>query len=397
MPLIAYYFHIVTHLTVFLNIIVFPLVWLILVGGFAVLIIGLISPILVTPFALLVSYSGVTLENLILLFSKNVQTFFYTSTPLWICIVAYYLVFILYLLRERLKIKIAHLIIVTLVILNIFVFSGLSGRGQDCLKLTCFDVRHGASFFIQFPNGKNMLFDSGTKGNYDVGKFVVAPFLRQHGIKKIDTIVISHEHDDHCNGMPSIIDRFSVGNAFINKFFLQSGNRAELLSMFAEKRVKTGLLADGLEIKGYEPAEIRVLNPPDRDVLRNEGIMSGNISINDSSSVLLIEYIGYRILLCGDIGEKGIAMLLSVNSSSDVDVSADVIQVPHHGGFCEKTGDLVKSVNPGHAIISGLAKDISPSTIDDYQKRGVSLHKTHESGAVTYTIDKEGIKVSTFL
>ncbi len=44
--------------------------------------------------------------------------------------------------------------------------------------------------------------------------------------------------------------------------------------MFAEKRVKTGLLADGLEIKGYEPAEIRVLNPPDRDVLRNEGIMS---------------------------------------------------------------------------------------------------------------------------
>jgi len=397
MPLIAYYFHIVTHLTVFLNIIVFPLVWLILVGGFAVLIIGLISPILVTPFALLVSYSGVTLENLILLFSKNVQTFFYTSTPLWICIVAYYLVFILYLLRERLKIKIAHLIIVTLVILNIFVFSGLSGRGQDCLKLTCFDVRHGASFFIQFPNGKNMLFDSGTKGNYDVGKFVVAPFLRQHGIKKIDTIVISHEHDDHCNGMPSIIDRFSVGNAFINKFFLQSGNRAELLSMFAEKRVKTGLLADGLEIKGYEPAEIRVLNPPDRDVLRNEGIMSGNISINDSSSVLLIEYIGYRILLCGDIGEKGIAMLLSVNSSSDVDVSADVIQVPHHGGFCEKTGDLVKSVNPGHAIISGLAKDISASTVKDYRKHGVSLHKTHENGAVTYTIDREGIKVSTFL
>ena len=218
MPLIAYYFHIVTPLTVFLNIIIFPLVWLILVGGFIVLITGLVSPILVTPFAWLVSYSGVTLENLILLFSKNFQTFFYTSTPLWIWIVIYYLIAMLFILRERINIKIAHMIIATLAILNIFVLSGLPGRGQDCLKLTCFDVRHGASFFIQFPNGKNMLYDSGTRGNYDVGKFIVAPFLWQRGIKKIDTMIISHKDNDHCNGIPSIIDRFSVGNVFVNKF-----------------------------------------------------------------------------------------------------------------------------------------------------------------------------------
>jgi competence protein ComEC len=397
MPIIAYCFHIVTPLTVFLNIIIFPLVWLILVGGFAVLITGLVSPILVTPFAWLVSYSGVTLENLILLFSRNFQTFFYTSTPLWIWIVIYYLIAIFFILRERLNIKLAHLIIATLAILNIFVLSGLHGQSQDCLKLTCFDVRHGASFFIQFPNGKNMLFDSGTKGNYDVGKFVVAPFLRQHGIKNIDTVVISHKDDDHCNGIPSILDRFKIGGVFVNKFFLQSGNKIELLRMFEEEDIKTGLLADGLEIKGYEPAKIRVLNPPDKDILRNRGVFVENISTNDSSSVLLIEYMGYRILLCGDIGERGIEMLLSGNGISDVGVSADIIQVPHHGGFIVNTGDLIKNVKPEHAIINGLAEDISPSTIEEYQRHGVSLHKTHENGAVTFTIDKEGIKVSTFL
>ncbi|MCP4253464.1 MAG: DNA internalization-related competence protein ComEC/Rec2 [Candidatus Scalindua sp.] len=397
MPLIAYYFHIVTPLTVLLNIIIFPLVWLILVGGFAVLIIGLVSPILAIPFAWLVSYSGVALENLILLFSKNFQTFFYTSTPLWIWIVAYYLIAMFFILRERFKIKLAHLIIATLAILNIFVLSGLPGRSQDCLKLTCFDVRHGASFFIQFPNGKNMLYDSGTRGNYDVGKFVVAPFLRQHGIKKIDTVVISHKDDDHCNGIPSIIDRFGVGNVFVNKFFIQSGNKVELLRMFAEEDIKTVLLADGLEIKGYEPATISVLSPPDKDVLRNRGVFVENISTNDSSSVLLIEYMGYRILLCGDIGDRGIEMLLSGNDSSDVDISADIIQVPHHGGFIMNAGDLVKSVKPEYAIINGLAKDISPSTIEDYQRYGVSLRKTYENGAVTYTINREGIKVSTFL
>ena len=397
MPLIAYYFHIVTPLTVFLNIIIFPLVWLILVGGFVILITGLVYPMLATPFAWLVSYSGVTLENLILLFSRNFQTFFYASTPLWIWIVIYYLIAIIFILRERINIKFAHMIIVTLAILNIFVLSGLPGRNQDCLKLTCFDVRHGASFFIQFPNGKNMLFDSGTKGNYDVGKFVVSPFLWRQGIKKIDTVVISHEHDDHCNGIPSIINRFSVGNIFVSKFLLQSRNRVELLSTFAEKRIKTGLLAKGQEIKGYEPAKIRVLNPPDKDVLRNKGILVDNISINDSSNVLLIEYLGYRILLCADIGERGIEMLLSGDGNSDVDISSDIMQVPHHGGFIVNTGDLVKSVKPAYAILNGLAKDISASTIEDYQKYGVSLHKTHENGAVTFTINREGVKVSTFL
>ena len=131
--------------------------------------------------------------------------------------------------------------------------------------------------------------------------------------------------------------------------------------------------------------------------MKDECFQIDNIFINDSSSVLLIDYIGYRILLCADIGERGIEMLLSGNGSSDVDVSADIIQAPHHGSMIVNTGDLVKSVEPRHAIIRGIAKDISSSTIEDYQKYGVSLHKTHENGAVSFTIDKEGIKVSKFL
>ena len=393
MPLIAYYFHIVTPLTVFLNILIFPLVWLILVGGFIVLILGLVFPVVVIPFAWLISYSEIALVNLVLLVSTNIKTFFYTSTPLLIWIISYYLIVISFILRERLKIKIAYMIIATLTISNIFVFSGLFGRSQDCLQLTCFDVRHGASFFIQFPNGKNMLFDTGTRGNYDVGELVIAPFLRQKWIKKIDTIVISHEHDDHCNGIPSIIERFKIGNVFVNKFFLQSGNKIELLKLFTEKKIETGLLADRLEIKGYEPAKIMVLNPPDKDTLRDEGFPVENISVNDSSSVLLIDYKGCRILLCADIGERGIETLLSGDDS----LGADVIQVPHHGGFCEKTEDLLQRVRPKHAIISGSAKDISPSTIETYQKHGIGLFNTHEDGAVIFTIDEDGITVSKFI
>ena len=179
----------------------------------------------------------------------------------------------------------------------------------------------------------------------------------------------------------------------MNKFFLQSGNRVELLKLFTEKKIETGLLAGGLEIKGYEPAKIMVLNPPDRDTLRFNGFPMDYLPINDSSSVLFIDYKGYRTLLCADIGERGIETLLSGKDSLD----ADVVQVPHHGGFCEKTENLLKRASPKHAIINGLSKDISPSTIETYQKHGVSLFKTHEDGAVTFTIEEDGIQVSKFL
>ncbi len=393
MPLIAYYFHIVTPLTALLNIIVFPLVWFILVGGFIILIVGLAFPVLVAPFAWLISYSAISLENLILLFSTNFRTFFYTSGPPWIWILIYYLIVILFILRERFKIKMVHVLIVILGISNIFIFSSSFGHNQNRLKLTCFDVKRGTSIFIQFPNGKNMLFDTGTWSNYDVGKFIVDPFLRQEGIKKIDTIVISHEHDDHCNGIPSLIERFKIDNVFINKFFLRSGNKEKLLRLISEKKISTGLLAKGLEIKGYEPAKIKVLNPPDKDILRYEGFPVNNLSVNDSSSVVLIEYLDYKILLCADIGEYGIKLLLSGKD----DLNADVIEVPHHGGFCVKTEDLIRHVRPKHAIISGIPSVVSMPTIEAYEKFGSNLFKTYQDGAITFTINEDGIQVSKFL
>jgi competence protein ComEC len=242
-----------------------------------------------------------------------------------------------------------------------------------------------------------MLFDTGTWSNYDVGKFIVAPFLRREGIKKIDTIVISHEHDDHCNGIPSLIERFKINNVFVNKFFLQSGNKEKLLRLISEKKISTDLLAKGLEIKGYEPAKIKVLNPPDKDILRYEGFPVNNLSVNDSSSVVLIEYLGYKILLCADIGESGIEMLLSGKDDLNADVFADVVQVPHHGGFCVKTEDLIRRVRPKHALISGTEKIVSISTVEAYEKFGVDLFKTYQDGAITFTINEDGIQVSRFL
>jgi beta-lactamase superfamily II metal-dependent hydrolase len=113
--------------------------------------------------------------------------------------------------------------------------------------------------------------------------------------------------------------------------------------------------------------------------------------------VVLIEYLGHKILLCADIGERGIEMLLSGKEDLNADVFVDVIQVPHHGGFCTKTEDLIGRVRPKYALISGTEKIVSTSTIEAYKRFGVDLFKTYQDGAVTFTISRDGIQVSRFL
>ncbi|MDR4504678.1 MAG: DNA internalization-related competence protein ComEC/Rec2 [Candidatus Scalindua sp.] len=399
-PLIAYHFNIVTPLALLLNIVVLPLIWCILVGGFLVLLTGITIPVLAPLFAWIVSYSEIALKNIILTFSSNSTIFHYTAGLSWIWILIYYVVAALFVLRKSFRLKFEHMVIASLFLLNIFIFTGLLIKKNDFLHLTCFDVKHGTAIFIQFPNGKNMLFDSGTWSNYDVGERVVAPFLWKRKVETIDTIVISHEHEDHCNGIPSLIERFTVSNVFINKFLLQSGRKNELLKLISNENINIGLLSNGLEITGYEPAKITVLNPPDKDTMRHVGHAPHQLTANDASSVLLIEYMNYRIVLCADVGESGIKLFLSsMNISTDPseDFIADILQVPHHGGFIENTEELIWRIRPKYAIISGNRSIISTATMKAYERSGAEVFKTYQDGAISFTIGKEGIIFSKFL
>ncbi len=64
------------------------------------------------------------------------------------------------------------------------------------------DVGQGDCTLIETTNHKTIMIDSGGFENleeYDVGKKVLVPYLLARGITKIDYIMISHFHADHCN------------------------------------------------------------------------------------------------------------------------------------------------------------------------------------------------------
>src|SRR5262249_36114871 len=70
------------------------------------------------------------------------------------------------------------------------------------LELTALDVGQGDALLVITPDGHTLLVDGGgqlgpSRSAFDFGEDVVAPYLWQRGITRLDAIALTHAHQDH--------------------------------------------------------------------------------------------------------------------------------------------------------------------------------------------------------
>ena len=75
------------------------------------------------------------------------------------------------------------------------------------LEVTAIDVGQGDSILVISPQGRTMLIDGGgstsqVPSEFDFGEDVVAPYLWSRGLERLDTVVLTHAHEDHIGGLP---------------------------------------------------------------------------------------------------------------------------------------------------------------------------------------------------
>jgi len=383
-PLTAYYFHLLTPFIFITNIIVFPLFWIIIVSGIVLLTLGTVCPQMAVVAAWLASNTDIVLESLVSRLASIPYSYFYVIGPSHTGIIIYYLFILLLLYRKYLSLDLNRIAICGLLTANILVFSSILKFPNRFLTVTCLDVGHGCAIFIQFPNGKNILYDVGSWKNYDVGKYIAAPFLWGQQIKKIDLVILSHEHEDHWNGLVSLIERFSIKSVFSQHYFFASNTGKNILSVLYNKGISAAALSYGEILKGFEPAMVKILNP--------HSFASDITTTNDNSCVLKIDYCGHSLLLCADIEEKGIESALLKLS----EIRSNIIQIPHHGSIINNLESFISAVQPTHAFINSSDSIVSNKTIDILQRYNIITLQPHKEGAVTFTIDKNGITCSAF-
>ncbi|MEA2059157.1 MAG: DNA internalization-related competence protein ComEC/Rec2 [Thermodesulfobacteriota bacterium] len=248
-------------------------------------------------------------------------------------------------------------------------------------SVTVLDVGQGFSAFIELPQGKRILVDGGGfsyVSRFDTGAHIVAPFLWKKKVKTLDAVILTHPEADHMNGLVFILDNFRV-----KKFIKNSDKRGtaaykDLMNIAAVRHIKVataGIMAPELSMNH---AELYFYHPfPEKNLLMDSD------NLNNNSIVFKLKFKTLSVLFPGDIMEETEAKLASLPGSP---LASDILISPHHGSMTSSSDIFLDRVSPKVVIIPcgwhnrfGFPHE---SVLKRYKRRNISVYRTDLSGAV---------------
>ncbi len=246
---------------------------------------------------------------------------------------------------------------------------------NDHAKFTVLDVGQGLAAVIETAHHV-LLYDTGPKMNehFDTGDRVVLPFLATRGIRKIDTVVISHGDNDHVGGLGSIINKLPVSQ-------ILTSETAKLPENAKAIKIRHCYAGQTWE---WDGVKFEMLHPG--DLLKTKR--------NDYSCVLRVRVGEKTVLLTGDIEAKSEEDLVARYGRK---LQSDILLVPHHGSKTSSTLDFIKAVDPEYAVIPvGYRNQYGhprPEVVERYQKQGIILLDTAHAGMVSFLIAPNKLQV----
>ena len=239
--------------------------------------------------------------------------------------------------------------------------------------LTLLDVGQGLSAVVQ-TSGHTLVFDTGGKfsENSDMGDAVVLPFLRWQGIEQLDTLMISHNDNDHSGGAASLLAEMPVASI--------SSSAPE----WAERN--NGSYCRAGEQWQWDQVQFTLLSPPETAFTKE----------NNNSCVLKIETEKLSFLLPGDIEQNAESWLVQQYGEQ---LKSTVLIAPHHGSKTSSSFEFLQHVNPELvAIPVGFLNRFGfphKSVLVRYQQLNARWLSSAEAGAISIHAGAEQLQVET--
>jgi competence protein ComEC len=244
--------------------------------------------------------------------------------------------------------------------------NGSTELEAGAFRYTMLEIGHGLASVVETRNHL-LVYDTGPSfaGGINAGKTVVVPFLQQLGVNRIDTLIISHGDNDHIGGHRAVLDRFDASRILTS----------------VPAKIPTSIKCQSGQSWNRDGVRFEVLWPsPD---YTGAG--------NNASCVLRVSSRYGSLLLTGDI-EKPVEKRLI---NADIDLAADVLQVPHQGSKTSSTGAFLDKVRPTTALVSiGYLNRYShphKTVSDRYAGLQIPLYNTAQEGAITANFTASGI------
>ncbi|WP_308318814.1 DNA internalization-related competence protein ComEC/Rec2 [Marinobacter sp. F4206] len=266
--------------------------------------------------------------------------------------------------------------------LGLALLQSSSNRAMPEPEVRIWDVGQGLSVLVR-AGDKVLLYDTGpaVPGVFSSVESTLLPNLKALGVRRIDTLVISHADSDHAGGLALLTDSLEIGQ-------LVSGEVPDVrqkldgpASFPVVPCLQGSEMLGGLKVSYW------------RAPGRREG--------NDASCVLRIEHpeSGTEWILPGDIGANVEAHYLAyLNEVADLASGVTrVVLAPHHGSRTSSSVNWVDSLSPDVVIYSAGYRHRfghpHPMVTARYRSRGGRSFSTACSGMLILAIDHNRLTI----
>jgi competence protein ComEC len=244
------------------------------------------------------------------------------------------------------------------------------------LRVSVLDVGQGVAAVVRTANHA-LLYDAGPAfgAQADSGSRVIVPFLRASGVKRLDSLVVSHDDADHWGGAASVLQALPVERLVTSLPELDP----LLFQAAAAVRCRAGQHWewDGVRFEMLHPPQSSYDVPGLRD--------------NDRSCVLMVSAPGARIMFPGDI-ERRSELALAARYGTELGV--DVLIAPHQGSKTSSTAEFLRAASPRIVVFPvGYRNRFGhphQQVLRRYAALGTRLYRTDRDGAVTLEISPQG-------
>lgn len=268
------------------------------------------------------------------------------------------------------------------------------------LTVTFLDVGQGDGICLRVPEGV-VLVDGGSSDQKYLAENRLEPYLSSQAITRIDYAVVTHGDTDHISGLQDLLENaqdVEIGMLLMPKAGRGDDVYAKLAELAKKRDCKVHWMKEG-DALHLGKLSLECLYPFEKEVQGME-VQDRNAH----SLVLLAEYGECSLLLTGDMEAEGERLLLErMQKTGERDRLREitVLKAAHHGSQSSNIEAWLETIAPRWAVVSyGEGNRYGhphEEVLARFERCGIKVWKTGESGAITFWTNGKEIKWKTQL
>ena len=341
LPLMLWYYHLVTLISLLANLVVVPIAFFVLAGG----LLSMVAAPLSTWLSMVFNNANWALTKIILgavhLFAQMPGGHFYLEHPHW--------------------------------------------PSGALLEINALDLKSGAAVHLRTDN-RDWLFDAGSTRDYDR---VLRQYLRCRGVNRLDGLALTHGDAAHLGGAEGVLRDFRPRQLLDTSAPDRSPIHRKLLALVASEGSARRLCHTGDEFNLSRKVKARILFPP-------AGFESGRA---DDQALVIQLIVSEKpcALLMSDSGPATEDLLMRMHPDLRSDI---LVKGQHHSGLSGSDAFLDR-VRPQAIIATSRdfpeSERIKPEWAEGLRTRGIKLFRQDETGAVQIRIFADRWEATTYV